>query len=61
LHEQPVLDYLRNGLDEQRALGDELRCSDARFLRNAIAKEAATPSSFEARTASIRTRTPVVS
>jgi hypothetical protein len=25
LHEQPVLDYLRNGLDEQRALGDELQ------------------------------------
>jgi hypothetical protein len=36
-------------------------CSHARFLRNAIAKAAATPSPFASRSASIRTRDPVVS
>ena len=33
-------------------------CSRTRFLRNVIAKEAATPSSFESRSGSIRTRDP---
>jgi hypothetical protein len=44
-------------ISERRATS----CSHARFLRNAIVKEAATASPFEARSGSIRTRDPVVS